>query len=289
MGAKPTYRMHGGYRMPLGFPPESFSSAVDYCAQPGDIILSTYPKCGTTWVQYIVYLLLHDGTPLSSSQLLGDFVPHLEEIGKHAVEDLSEPRAIKTHFSYAMTPAHPDARYIVVIRNPFDCVVSFYHHTRGFDKHYKFLIGTFDDFFECFLVGKVDFGDYFDHLGPWYRHRNDRNVLLLIFEDMKDDPVAAVTEIAEFLELSGAKDEEFLADVAQRSSFDEMRKGQDRWSSRRPGDMPAFVRKGIVGDWRNYFSPEQAHRLVDKFSASAETWGFTGLWSDIIRAAEQMS
>jgi hypothetical protein len=113
--------------------------------------------------------------------------------------------------------------------------------------------------------------------------------LLLIFEDMKDDPVAAVTEIAEFLELSGAKDEEFLADVAQRSSFDEMRKGQDRWSSRRPGDMPAFVRKGIVGDWRNYFSPEQAHRLVDKFSASAETWGFTGLWSDIIRAAEQMS
>ena len=289
MGAKPSYRMHDGFRMPLGFPVAGFASALSYHARPNDIFIATYPKCGTTWVQYIVYLLLHDGEPLSADRLLGDAIPHLEEVGKDAVEGLPDPRAIKTHLPFAMTPAHPDARYIYVARNPFDCVVSFYHHTRGFAQHYDFGAGTFDDYFECFLAGEVDFGDYFDHLGSWYERRDDRNVLFLIFETMKDDPNQVVVEIAEFLGLPCATDEKRIADVVRHSSFDQMRKDQNRWSSRRPDDMPAFVRKGVVGDWLNYFSPEQATRLANRLNTRAEKSGFTALWPDIVHAAQQMS
>jgi len=104
------------------------------------------------------------GAPLGDDELLGDHVPHLEEVGRDAVERLPEPRAIKTHLSFSMILACAEARYVVVVRNPYDCAVSFFHHTRGFEKHYGFSAGTFDDFFECFLAGEVDFGDYFDHL-----------------------------------------------------------------------------------------------------------------------------
>ncbi len=289
MGATPSYRMHDGFRMPLGFPATGFSSALDYRARPGDIFIATYPKCGTTWVQYIVYLLLHDAVPLTGGQLLGHSIPHLEEVGKEAVEALPDPRAIKTHFPYSMTPQHREARYIYVARNPFDCVVSFFHHTRGFEKHYNFSDGVFADFFECFVAGEVDFGDYFDHLSSWHAHRDDRNVLFLTFEKMKEDEREAVVQIATFLGLPCATDENKLDDVLRHSSFESMREGQDRWSSRRTDDMPAFVRKGVVGDWLNYFSPEQANRLADRFGASAEYSGISELWPEIIRTAQGMS
>ena len=51
---------------------------------------------------------------------------------------------IKTHLPFAMTPWHDEALYVYVARNPFDCAVSFYHHTRGFPQHYRFADGTFD-------------------------------------------------------------------------------------------------------------------------------------------------
>ena len=289
MGEKPSYTMHGEFRMPMGFPVEEFSSALEYRARPADIFVAAYPKCGTTWVQYIVYLLLHQGVPLPRDRLLGETIPHLEEVGREPVERLPEPRAIKTHLPFDMTPAHPKSRYIYVARNPFDCVVSFYHHTRGFAQHYDFSAGTFEDYFECFLAGEVDFGDYFDNLASWYEHRDDPNVHFLTYEALKADVRSAVVAIAEFLELPCGGDEATLDEVVLHSSLANMRQGQGRWSSRRPDDSPAFIRKGAVGDWLNHFSPDQAHRLADKFRVSAETSGFGRLWPDIIQAARLMS
>ena len=289
MGLKPSYTLHGNYRMPMGFPAARFASALAYRARPSDIFIATYPKCGTTWVQYIVYLLLHDGVPLQEDQPLGRSIPHLEEVGRAPIEKLPEPRAIKTHFSFAMTPAHPEARYIYVARNPFDCVVSFYHHTRGFPQHYDFSDGTFADYFECFLAGEVDFGDYFDNLTSWVDHRDDPNVLFLTYEAMKSDARKALVAIAEFLALPCSGDKAKLDEILHHSSFANMRKGQRRWSTQRLEDMPAFVRKGIVGDWQNYFSPDQAYRLADKFSARAATSAIECLWPDIIRTARLMN
>ena len=275
--------------MPLGFPVESFASALEYRAQPDDIFIATYPKCGTTWTQYILYLLLNQGVPLGANQRLGDAIPHLEDAGRNVVEALPRPRAIKTHLPYSMTPSNAEAKYVWVARNPFDCVVSFYNHTRGFDTHYDFSSGTFDDYFECFFAGEVDSGDYFDHLTSWWEHRNDPNVLFLTYEAMKMDTRKAILSISEFLRLSAASDEEVLSRTVEHSAIVNMRKDQGRWSSRRPKDKPTFVHKGIVGDWENYFSASQASRLVQKFEDAADVAGFGGLWPEVIEAAKRMS
>jgi hypothetical protein len=191
------------------------------------------------------------------------------------------PRFIKTHLSYDLTPQHPEAKYLYIARNPFDCAVSFYYHTQGFVKHYDFAEGTFADFFECFIRGEVDWGDYFDHLIPWYGHRDDQNVLFLTYEQMLVDPRWAVSTIATFLGKGYSErvtQKEMLQQVLDHTSFSKMSQDQSRWSSQRPDCFTPFIRKGTVGDWRNHFSQAQTLRLVEKFKARSQGTDLARLW-----------
>jgi hypothetical protein len=287
MGRKPSYNEQGALRMPMGFPSEGLVSALECPAESDDIIVTSYPKCGTTWLQNIVYLIMHQGEPLAAGERLADVFPHLEEVGRDGVTRLPQPRLIKTHLPFSMTPYHPQARYLYVARNPFDCAVSFFHHTRGFPKHYDFYEGTFEEFFECFVRGEVDFGDYFDNLMSWYAHKDDRNVLFVTYESMKGDIRTTVQRVGAFLKVGAVDDEKIVEDVIRHSSFESMRQNQGRWASRRPEDMPGFIRKGIVGDWVNEFSADQVRRLLAKFSERSQGTDVGRLWPDILQVASE--
>jgi hypothetical protein len=63
-----------------------------------------------------------------------------------------------------------------------------------------------------------------------------------------------------------------------------MREHQQRWSSARPDSMPEFVRKGIVGDWQNYFSRSQLARLLARAEERTEGTELLSLWPEVIAA-----
>jgi hypothetical protein len=286
----PRYTSHEGYLLPTGFPREAFASALTYEARPDDLFVTTYPKCGTTWMQYIVYLLHHAGAPLPAERSMTEVFPHLEEVGREAIEALAPPRCIKTHLPLDRTPLHAAARYVYVARNPFDCAVSFFHHTRGFDQHYGFRDGRWDDYFECFLAGEVDSGDYFDHLVPWWKRRADANVHFVTYEAMIADARRAIVEIAAFLGppvREAARSPTTLDRVVEHSSFRSMKRHPERWSSKRPDDMPGFIRKGRVGDWASLFTPSQTLRLLEKLAERTAGTGVCALWPEVIAAAEE--
>ena len=155
-GTRPRYQIVRGLRMPMGFPASGLETAGQFIPTEGDVFVASYPKCGTTWLQYIVYLLVRQ-RGLGADESLTAAFPHLEEVGAAAAADQPRPRLIKTHLTFDATPLSPEARYLFIARNPFDCAVSFFHHTRGFPRHYDFADGSFDDFFACFVRGEVDF------------------------------------------------------------------------------------------------------------------------------------
>ncbi|GIY02107.1 sulfotransferase 1C2 [Caerostris extrusa] len=155
----PWYQDIDGFRIPGMFSVEAYKSGLAYKPRPDDLFIVTYPKCGTTWVQNIVACIFRDGKSFESAMEFLTDTPFLELTGAATAEKMKRPGAIKVHLPFHLTPWSPQAKYIFVARNPKDCCVSFYHHTVG-TPCYHFVNGEFDDYFELFIDGKVDFGDY---------------------------------------------------------------------------------------------------------------------------------
>jgi hypothetical protein len=284
MSERPFYKKFQTFNISGLFSEENFKSALNYKASDDDLFIVSYPKCGSTWTQHIIYLILHNGVPLPKDGKMGECVPFLETVGSEAVEKIPSPRVIKTHLSYDFIPKNPNAKYIFIIRNPKDCLVSFYYHTRGFIDAYKYADGKFDDYFELFINGEVDYGDYFDHLLSWYPHVSDKNVLFLTYESMKQDPKANIVLIANFMGKKYADlllTDDILENVIKYSNVSEMKKNDDRWYRTRRVENTQFVRKGVIGDWRNHFSDDQSKRFDEKINQRLENIIDIGsLWSD---------
>jgi hypothetical protein len=99
---QPKYTSHGdGFLMPYGFPAHNFISSLSYKAEENDVFIATYPKCGTTLTQHIIYLLLNNGVPIQADERLDQLFPHLEEVGAEYISreatQKSNYRLIKTH------------------------------------------------------------------------------------------------------------------------------------------------------------------------------------------------
>jgi len=258
--------------MPFGFPAENFSSSLDYNPQSDDLFIATYPKCGTTLTQHMIYLLLNDGVPIQKDEKLDQLFPHLEEVGAEYVQTKatrkSNNRLIKTHLPSNMVKHNPESKYIFVARNPKDCVVSFFHHTRGFPQHYDFDDGDFDVYFDLFVKGMVDFGNYFEMTKSWFDRRNDSNVLFLTYEEINKDKRAAVLRIASFIqdglvEKVMKNNGELLTKILLHSSVESMKKDPLRWCSERKAKYTPFIRKGDVGAWNELVTEEQCE-ILDK-------------------------
>ncbi|XP_023220896.1 sulfotransferase 1C3-like [Centruroides sculpturatus] len=212
----------GGIRTLSMFSYEAILSGMNYKAKPGDLFIVSYPKCGTTWMHYIVKLI-HGKGKISEDPL--NFLigcPHLEIIGGEYIE-MAKPKIMKTHLPFSSIPFSPHSKYIYIIRNPRDCCVSFYH----FMKLLPYPELSFQEFLEAFLQGNLPYGDYFDHLLGWYEHKNDSNVQFVTYEDLKKDIKGEILKIAKFMgeeyEKSISNDPTILENIIHYSSFDYMK------------------------------------------------------------------
>ena len=285
MAKKPSYYVYENMTFPISFPRENIISALKYQAKDDDLFIVSYPKCGSTWTQHIVYLILHNGEPLPKGKTIGSFIPFLEIDAPRLVE-MSPPYVIKTHLSYDVMPKNPKAKYIYIIRNPKDCVTSFFHHTKAFLDAYNYTDGKFDDYFELFINGEIDWGDYFDYFNAWCPHVSDPNVLFLTYEKMKEDPKSHILKIAKFIDRKYydllTENNDILENIVCHSGASEMQKDDNRWNEVRRVENTFFVRKGVIGDWRNQLSEEQSKRIDDKIKEKFKGIDISLIWSDDI-------
>ncbi|WP_262695505.1 sulfotransferase domain-containing protein [Kordiimonas aquimaris] len=171
--------------------------ADTFVPRPSDVIIATFPKCGTTWMQQIVHGLRTNGD-MDFGEIT-EAVPWIEMAYDLGI-DLNAPqkgafRAFKVHHTYDTVPK--GARYIWVMRDPKDVALSFYNFMNGW------LIepGTVsvDEFVQEVFLGDYLYGSYWAYLLSWWQVKDHENVLVTSFEDMKADLQSVVGKIANFI------------------------------------------------------------------------------------------
>ncbi|KAI4995133.1 hypothetical protein ZWY2020_035036 [Hordeum vulgare] len=269
-----------------------------FTPRPGDVLLASPPKCGTTWLKALAFATMARAAyPLSDAghPLLRlnphECVPFMEALfsaGQEAKLDaLPSPRLLHTHMHHSMLPRtfadNPDCKIVFICREPKDMLVSTWHFIKSAGGSSS--SSSFSDLFELACEGKNPYGPIWGHiLGYWRASKaTPERVLFLRYEEMLADPVTAVRELAWFLGLPFTPAEEAAGlpvDITEMCSIDTMR-GLDANKTGSSGTFvkfphETFFRKGIAGDWVNHMTPEMARRIdaivEDKLHGSGLTF-----------------
>ncbi|XP_028372983.1 sulfotransferase 1A1 [Phyllostomus discolor] len=251
---------------------EAMGPLQSFRARPDDLLISTYPKSGTTWVSEILDMI-YQGGDLEKCRRAPVImrVPFLEfkapglPTGMEVLRDTPNPRLLKTHLPLALVPQSlldQKVKVIYVARNAKDVVVSYYHFYRMAKVHPD--PGTWDSFLEKFMAGEVSYGSWYQHVQEWWELSRTHPVLYLFYEDMLENPKREIQKILEFVGRSLS--EETVDHIVKHTSFKEMKKNPMANYSTIPTELmdhniSAFMRKGIMGDWKTMFTVAQNERF----------------------------
>ena len=111
-----------------------------------DIILATYAKAGTTWLQQIVSQLIFngkDGLPVAEMSPWLDLRIPPKQVKLPEIEQQTHRRFLKTHLPVDALVFSQTAKYIYIGRDGRDVVWSMYnHHANANDLWYEALNDT---------------------------------------------------------------------------------------------------------------------------------------------------
>ncbi|XP_072537140.1 cytosolic sulfotransferase 3-like [Salminus brasiliensis] len=256
---------------------DNWENIQNFQARPDDILITTYPKAGTTWVSYILDLLYFGNAApeRQTSQPIYIRVPFLEATlpdipsGVELADKLpTTPRLIKTHLPVQLVPKsfwEQNCRVIYVARNAKDNAVSFFH----FDRMNLTAPDPQDwnTYLQRFKDGKTVFGPWYDHVcGYWEKKQTYSNIHYMFFEDMVEDTGREVERLCSFLGLSTPTEERER--ITKGVHFDTMKLNKMTNYSTVPAmdfKVSPFMRKGKVGDWKNHFTVAQNEQFDEHY------------------------
>jgi Sulfotransferase domain len=232
---------------------ETFARAEAWVPRPEDVFVVTQMKCGTTWMQHIVYEVLQRGrgTLVESGTAMYAISPWIE--GRKSVPIDEAPligserpsRIIKTHLPASLCPFNDQARYIYVVRHPVSCFASCIDFVATNAGGMTPELPAFEEWFTS--PDLMWWGTWTDHVkGWWDRSRAGANVLFLSFEEMKQDLPMIAREVAEFLGVAPLGEDE-LANVVRKCGFAYMQEHQDNFEMHPPHLMQTNAELFVSG------------------------------------------
>jgi hypothetical protein len=254
-------------------------------AQRARLLIIGHPKSGNTWLKVMISRLYQIRHGLPASKLI-----NTDEL---ALRHPGIPRlaASNGYYSYegvigdrlAAGAPDSDLRHkpiLFLARHPCDIAVSwFFQFTKRQSAHKQELINHFIDhpidrrsISMWDFVRHSDIGLSFlvDYLNTWERNISQLEKGLMIrYEDLRSKPTETLAKVVALMGDSFTAQE--IDEAVNFGSFDNLKqlesKGffkQGGLTLRNPNDPNSFkVRRGKVGGYRDYFTPEQAAELEE--------------------------
>lgn len=251
-----------------------FDSTIwnDFRFRADDIIISTYAKAGTTWMQQIVAQLLFGPDPQLA---VADLSPWMDlrvppkEVKLPLVEAQTQRRFVKTHLPVDALVYSPMAKYIYIGRDGRDVVWSVYnHHVNANALWYRALnetpgrVGppiappTADIrryWLDWLAADGYPFWSFWDNVRSWWAIRQLPNLMFVHYADLKRDMPGQMRALAKFLQIP--VDTAAWPRILEYCSFDWMKANATKsvplggafWDA----GAQVFINKGVNGRWRD--------------------------------------
>ena len=266
-----------------------------YRPRLNDIVISTYPKCGTTWMQQIVSMLVFQSSEPRPIMKLSPWVERrtlpLETL-LALIEAQTHRRFLKTHLPLDGLPFDDEVKYLHVARDGRDACMSFHNQAMGFTDQ---ILAAYDaiglgdetigrpypvplvdpsDHFHRWITEGVVTGDedgsptmsFFHFEQTWWQARHYPNVLLVHYNDLKLDLATEMQRIANFLGIAVAP--ELWPQFIEAAGFDAMRREGDVLmgdsAKMFKGGSKGFFFRGSNERWRGKVSDEDLALYNDK-------------------------
>lgn len=243
----------------------------DYIFRKQDVIVTTYPKSGTTWMKQIAVQIGYLGE--GEYDHIDDVVPWPDNLVPQEGPELNDIsglsdsptglHVIKSHLEAEYVPYDTGVKCICVIRDPKDTLVSVVHFENGFNKLLFDHTVPVNEWIAAFQTDRFIYQPWAELTDSWWTLRDRDNVLIMFYEDMKKDPETAVKQVAQFLEIELTRDQ--LSKVLEKSSFKYMKANDDKFAPPvgDAGRVP-MVRSGRSGNSKELFSAD-VQRQIDEY------------------------
>ncbi|KAM6542298.1 hypothetical protein CsatB_006745 [Cannabis sativa] len=264
------------------------SFQTQFVARDDDIILASCPKSGTTWLKSLVFSIVKRTSNYNNHPLVSTS-PHslIGELELSLLPNDTKPRIMSTHTPYPSLPPsikYCNSKIIYICRNPLDLFVSHWHFVHKISGD-NIEPSHLEECFDVFCKGIHIYGPFWDHiLGFWKASlKMPHKILFLKYEELKKDNVFFIRKIADFSGFPFSVEEENQGvpkKIEQLCSLENMKNLEVNKSGRHYVGIPnsSFYRKGQIGDWVNYLTPQMAERgkklIQEKFEQSGLMFDF---------------
>ena len=208
--------------------------------------IASYPKTGNTWVRFMLLNLIYG--PQYTTKHLQTLIPDIHKPLDEARVSQDSPVLVKTHF--LLTSSMPlfdmTARYIYIVRNPMDTMVSnlnylFARYAAAKDPALNERVRK--SYIEEFITAggdqnwiKIGYGSWIEHARSWVRNDSGFPGLVLRYEDLLADPAVHLRRIADFIDIQ--KSSHDIETAVAHSTFGRMKKSKKMIL---PPEPPVFL------------------------------------------------
>lgn len=275
-----------------------------YRPRPGDVVIGTYPKCGTTWTQRIVSLLIFQSPepkPMALSPWIDERFVSVPVETQARIEAQTHRRYLKSHLPFDALPHYAEVKYIHTARDGLDAMMSWHNHQTKY-KRMELLdrAGLADetivrayprpseqprDFFRDWMglngvdrINEASVDSFFDTERTYWAARTAPNMLLVHYNDLSANLDAEMRRIANFLEIETPP--ALWPDLVHAATFGQMQRDGEALMpfAKAAWDKGAadFIYSGRNERWREALTDEDVRayraRAEQELSPALNRW-----------------